>query len=298
MKVLKFLGYAAGTLAAAIALGATGIYFASNAKLSRHFAVNARPVVIPSSPEAIARGEHLARTRGCVDCHGANLAGAKVMDDGAMGRIHGTNLTRGRGSRTAVFTDSDWVRAIRHGVAPDGRALFLMPSEEYSHFSDEDLGSLIAYLKTVPAVDQANVPLAFGPVTRALLAFGKMKLAATTIDHARIHPATVAKAVTVDYGRYLANGCTGCHGANFSGGKIEIGPPDWPPARNLTPHPTGDLARWTEADFVRALREARRPDGAEISPVMPRAFAGLDDIELRALFAYFRSLPPAATGTR
>ena len=117
------------------------------------------------------------------------------------------------------------------------------------------------------------------------------------IDHANVKPAVVTPAVTVDYGRYIAVGCTGCHGDNFSGGKIKIGPPDWPPAANLTPHADGRLAKWTEEDFIRALRTAKRPDGTELNPVMPRAFAALDDVELKAIWMYLKTLPAAPTGS-
>lgn len=298
MKVLRIAGYAVAALLLVGGVAAASVYFVSSSKLEQTFPVTARLVAVPSDASAIRRGEHIARTRGCVDCHGKDFAGAKVIEDGAMGRIHGPNLTPGRGSRTASFRDEDWVRAIRHGVGPDNHGLFVMPSEEYAHFSDEDLGALIAFMKSLPPVDRERVPTEYGPVTRVLLTMGKMNLPAAVIDHTRIAPASVMKGATVEYGRYLANGCIGCHGQNFSGGKIEIGPPNWPMAANLTPHDSGNLARWSEADFVRAIREARRPDGSELNPVMPRGFAGMDDTELAALYAFFKSLPPATLGQR
>lgn len=294
----KVFAYGAGAIGVLAGAGALAIFAGSNAQLNKVHAVSARPVMIPTGTAAIALGRHLANTRGCAACHGNDFGGAKIIDSIAMGRIHGPNLTRGRGSVTARFEDADWVRAIRHGVTHEGRGLFLMPSDEYAHFSDGDLGSVIAFLKTVPAVDRDPVPHRFGPVTRGLLAAGKMKLAADLIDHANVNPVAPVKLATVEYGRYLAHGCTGCHGPNFSGGKITIGPPDWPPAQNLTSHASGNLVRWTEVDFMRALREARRPDGSEINPAMPRGFGGMDDVELRALYLFFRSLPPVATGRR
>jgi cytochrome c553 len=174
--------------------------------------------------------------------------------------------------------------------------LFIMPSEEYQHFSDDDLGALIAFLKTVPAIDRERVPTSLGPVSRVLLATGKMKLAAEIIDHPNVHPAPVTPAISVEYGRYIAAGCTGCHGTNFSGGKIASGPPSWPPAANLTPHSDGKLSKWTEADFINTLRTAKRPDGSELNPVMPRLFGQMDDVELKALWAFFKTLPAASTG--
>ncbi|MEO5958048.1 MAG: cytochrome c [Opitutaceae bacterium] len=298
MRFLKFTGYLLVTIVALLAVGAVAVYFASNARMKKTFAVAVRPVAIPADAGAIARGKHLAETRGCNDCHGKDYAGGKVIDDGAMGTVHAPNLTRGRGGRIATFTDEDWVRAIRHGVGPDKGGLLIMPSEEYSHFSDPDLGAIVAYLKTVPAVDRERVPIALGPVARVLLASGKMKLPAEVIDHANLRPATVEKGVTVDYGRYVATACIGCHGPNLSGGKIAIGPPSWPPAANLTPHADGRLAKWSEADFLKTVRTAKRPDGTELNEVMPRVFGAMDDTELKAVWAFLKSLPPAATGAR
>jgi len=59
------------------------------------------------------------------------------------------NLTSGLGGIGSVFTDTDYVRAIRHGIGRDNKSLLIMPSEQYNRISDEDLGALIAYLKTV-----------------------------------------------------------------------------------------------------------------------------------------------------
>lgn len=296
MKVLKFLGYAVAGLLGVVVLAAASVYFVSNGRLHQKFAVTVPPPVLPTDPASLAHGRHIAQTRGCVDCHGQDFGGATVVNNGAMGLWSGPNLTRGEGSVTVDFTAADWVRAIRHGVAPDGRGLFLMPSVEYSRFSNEDLTDVIAYIKSVPPVNRSSVPLKFGPVARVLLTLGKIKLAASEIDHAHVEPSTVPKGPTVAYGRYLANGCVGCHNPSFSGGKIDIGPPDWPAAKNLTP--AGELAHWTEADFVRAIRQAKRPDGTELNPVMPRGFGGMDDVELQALYAFFKSLPPVPTGVR
>jgi len=281
-----------------IALAIGTVYFVSNARLQKTFHVEPRVVAIPTEAAAIERGRHLAETRGCNDCHGRDYAGGKVIDDPAMGLVRGPNLTGGRGGRVAQFTDADWVRAIRHGVGPDGRGLFVMPSEEYSHFSDADLGALIAFMKTVAAVDQERVPIQLGPVSRVLLATGKMKLAADAIDHAKLQPPVVAMGETVEYGRYVAASCIGCHGPTFAGGKIDIGPPSWPAAANLTPHADGRLANWTQEEFVQTMRSARRPDGTEFDPVMPRAFGQMNDTELKALWLFFRSLPALPLGAR
>jgi mono/diheme cytochrome c family protein len=295
-RFLRFPGYFAASLVIFLAVAVAVIYWRSNARRHRTYTVTVALAPVPADAAAHARGRHIAMTRGCVDCHGADMGGAKVIDDPAMGRAYGPNLTRGRGGRATDLRDEDWVRAIRHGVAKNGHPLYLMPSLEYSHFTDDDLGAVIAYIKSVPPVDRESVPLTVGPVARALMVAGKLPLAAEQINQVAFKREVVQTGVTVAYGRYLAVGCTGCHGPNLSGGKIDVGPPDWPPAANLTP--AGDLARWTDKEFFVALRTAKRPDDRELSIVMPRAFGQMTDDELMAIWLYLKTVPPAATGVR
>ena len=69
-----------------------------------------------------------------------------------------------------------------------------------------------------------------------------------------------------------------------------------PIVANLTPHETG-LKGWTEADFIRALREGKRKDGTDILPAMPwKAYGQMNDVEIKALWAYLLTVPPAAKG--
>jgi mono/diheme cytochrome c family protein len=294
-RVFKYLGYFLGALALLIAVAAAVVYGMSARKLGRSHSVAVKPVTIPADPASVIRGRHIAETRGCIDCHGGDFGGAKVIDDPAVGLMWGPNLTGGKGGLAAGFNDVDWVRAIRHGVSKEGRALVLMPSIEYAHFSDDDLGALIAYLKTVPKVDRERVAITVGPVARVLMLAGEIKLAAEHIDHAGLRPPTVIPGVTVDYGRYLSAGCMGCHGEQFAGGRIPGTPPDWPPARNLTS--AGDLARWSEQDFLRVLETGVRPDGRQLNPVMPLAFGKMNDTEKKALWVYLKTLPPATVGS-
>ena len=278
-------------------IGGGVVWALSKAKLRKTYEITFTPCAVPTGEAALAQGKHLAATRGCMDCHGKDLAGHTIMNNGAMGRIDGPNLTHGQGGVPPAFSDADWERAIRHGLAADGRCLFLMPSTDYAQFSTEDMGALIAYLKSLPPVDHPRVPVALGPVARGLLAFGKIKLAADEINHAALKPMTATPGATAEYGHYLAIGCTGCHGPNLSGGKIAAGPPEWPPAANLTPDPSGRLSKWNETDFLNVLRTAKRPDGTELHPAMPRAFGQMTETELKALWLYLKTLPAAATGS-
>ena len=183
-----------------------------------------------------------------------------------MGYLYATNLTSGQGGIGGTYTDEDWVRAIRHGVGPDGKPLIFMPSSEFYFLTDEDLGALIAFLKTVPPVDYSPAEISVGPLGRVLFLAGQMPLLVTAeeIDHDAPRPEDSAPDVTAEYGQYLAVGCVGCHRQDYSGGPIAGVPSDWPPAENLTP--AGELADWTEADFLDFMRTGVTPKGDNIDP--------------------------------
>lgn len=254
---------------------------------------------LPSDSASLARGEHIARAIGtCTLCHGPDLAGTVYMDAGPLGLVVGPNLTPGRGGIPADFTTADWARAIRYGVHPDGTSLLVMPSEVFVNFSDRDLASLIAYLKTLPPVDRELPETRLRWLGRILLGAGQLPLLVAEKTPRPVHVAGVPPGQSVAYGRYLADvsGCTGCHGHGLSGGRV-AGPPGLPPASNLTP--AGPIAAWSKADFFRLMREGLRPDGSRIDDFMPwRQLAGMTDDELRAILAYLRSVPPRETGSK
>lgn len=291
-KSLKYAGLGVAGLLTLVLVAVGGVYGASHRRLTRKHEVVARPVTVSADADTLARGKHLVTTRGCLDCHGPDLGGRLVMDDPAVGRIAGSNLTKGAGGLPGDYTDADFVRAVRHGVARDGRALVLMPSLDYEGMSDEDLGALIAYVKSVPAVNRPRGPVEPGPVARLLILKGEIKLAAEHIDHSAARPASIVPGIHADYGRYVAASCIGCHGENLAGGRIAGAPPSWPAAANLTPHPGNRIARWTEADFIAALRTSKRPDGTALDPIMPAAFGEMTDVEIKALWAYLRTISP------
>ena len=103
-------------------------------------------------------------------------------------------------------------------------------------------------------------------------------------------------------GLYLAKaaGCVGCHTAAakdatpFAGGRALKTPFGTFYGPNITPHPSAGIGRWTEADFVRAMRRGERPDGTNYFPAFPYpSFTLIGDGDLRDLWAYLRSLPPS-----
>jgi mono/diheme cytochrome c family protein len=248
---------------------------------------------------AIANGKHLVESRfACVECHGRNFGGGKMIDSPAIGRILGVNLTSGRGGQIASYKASDWDRIVRHGVLPDGRPA-AMPSRDYFGMSDHELSDVAAYIRSVPPVDNDVPRPTTGPVGKLLIATGKLPLAADMLpDHQAPHAVEPPpSAVTVEFGKHLVQVCTGCHRENLSGGPIAGGDPAWPPALNLTPHADG-IAGWTYDDFVTALREGKRKSGVALRPPMSamKSYAShLTETELKAMWAYLQTVPPVPT---
>jgi len=302
MRVIRWIGIGLGGLIGLVLVAAAALYLIAGGRIDKTYTIPAETIAIPSDQASIDRGRHLATAIGkCVDCHGGNFGGTIFLDVTAppLFRAVAPNLTRGQGGLGGQLSDADFARAIRHGVGPDGKALLVMPADDYSTMSDADLGALIAYIRSLPPVDSQLPPSEIRPLGRILLAAGQLPpFAAEMIDHNARRDAAPPVGVTPEYGRYLAmtGGCTGCHGPGLSGGAIPGVPPDFPRAQNITP--TG-IGGWTEEDFFRALRQGKRPDGSSLDPFMPwMATRQMTDDEIKALLAYLRTVPPRPDGMR
>lgn len=298
-RFLKLAGITIGALLLVAAAGVAALYAWSGAELSKKVTPTTHAFTAPADSASVARGEHVVRALvKCADCHGEDLGGDTLIDDPAIGRIYAPNLTRGAGGIGAAYTDADWERAVRHGTARDGRRLMIMPSNEYQFLSDEDLGTVVAYLRSLPAVDREPVPNKVGPVARALYAAGKMPFFPSEgVTHGSDPVPTVPVDSTATYGKYLGDvGCSGCHGVTYGGGRIPGTPPDWPAAANLTP--TG-IGHYDFAAFDKVVRTGIRPDGSKLHAMMPiQATSRMTEVEMKAMYAYLKSLPPKPFGSR
>jgi hypothetical protein len=183
--VLGIVGIAAGVLVAVIMLVAGSVYAITESRFAKTYEVPklALSVPGPSDTEAMARGKHLAVTRGCLECHAENGAGRLFIDEMPVMQLRPPNITPG--GRVKTYSAADWERAIRHGVHPDGTPILFMPVEDYRMMADDDLADLIGYLKTLPAVENDPGPSTIGPVGRVLYLLGELPLTvADHLDHA------------------------------------------------------------------------------------------------------------------
>ena len=264
-----------------IALGIGYTQVSAEIRLRRKYDITVNVIPIPTDKTAIEKGRKLVISGRCTECHGIFLAGAVVADNSAVGTIYASNLTSGEGGVANSYTDEDWIRALRHGVGQDGRSLVITPAQYYYYLSDEDLGAIIAYIKSVSPVNNEQPSPAIGPLTRMFISlFGSAArdwLPAEKIDHESPRPQAPDPGVTVEYGEYLVRtkACLGCHSS----------------VRELSAEPGGDLADWSDATFILNVRSSNSRD-------MSTSIRPLSNDELQAIWLYLQTLSPDESDIR
>ena len=290
-KVLKWIGIVFGALIGLllVAIAVFAVIGYGRLTNSQQYKVT-DGIPIPTSAEAVARGQYLVNsTAGCFGCHGEGAKGSIFIDALPIGRLVAPNLTSGKGGLGGLMTDADWNRAIRHGIGHDGRVLVIMPAESFNHMSDADFGSVVAYIKSLPPVDNVLPARNLALPAYVFIGAGMLPLPAQLIDHSTPHPASVTPADTADYGSYVVElaTCRGCHGPNLTGQASNGGGPDAP---NITP--TGEVGAWTKAQFINTIRTGTNPAGHQLTDDMPwKTIKNMNDQDLGALYTYLHSLP-------
>ncbi|RPJ25042.1 MAG: hypothetical protein EHM33_15840 [Chloroflexi bacterium] len=326
-KFLKWVGVVLGVLTGLMLISLTVIYFKTQARLNRVYDLPEETIPIPVDPASIERGQHIFRFRGCEACHSEggyinlseadqaldshlslpsqdvpHMEGNIYLDDPAIGQVVSSNLTSGQGGVAGGYTDPGWVRAIRHGIRADGTPLLFMPSTEFYFLSDEDLGAVIAYIKSAPPVNNELPPSAVSWTGRVVMALvpAITFIPAELIPHEAPRPAAPEPGITPEYGEYLTYSCKVCHGHSMSGGPIPGFPSSWPPAPNLTFGAGSALPSWTDDGFVNTIRTGITPDGRNVrGEYMPwGSYKFMSDEELKAVWIYLQSLPQVEYGSR
>ena len=240
-------------------------------------------LTVEITPERVARGEHLANAF-CVDCHSSTgqLPMTGGVDLGAdipmpLGQFISVNLTTA--GPLAGWSDGELLRILREGAAPDGRRLIMMGAVRARYMSDEDLYSIIAYLRSQPPVAN-DTPQP--PDSPTLLAGIMFVLGLVPVEP----PVTTSvsapeKGPTAAYGEYLVGfqDCYVCHGPNLDGKPTS---PIVPVGANLSV-----VKGWTAEEFLTTIRTGVDPSGHQLSDVMPwRSLSRLDDTELTAIYQF------------
>lgn len=275
-------------------------------------------ITIETTPARIQRGEYLANhVTICMDCHSTraqdlyagpilptNFGGGGEKFDQSMGfpgEFYSRNITP---YALAKWTDGEIFRAITTGVNKDGKSLFpVMPYHSYGQIDREDIYSIITYLRTLPAVkndvaeSKADFPVNF--IINTMPAEAHLTQRPSEQD-------------PVAYGKYLttAAGCVECHskmdkgsrvpGSEYGGGMEFQSPAGIVRSPNITPDANTGIGAWTEEAFVARFKiyadssyQAPKVGPKDMNTPMPwMMYAGMKENDLKAIFAYLKSLKP------
>lgn len=263
-----------------------------------------------STPQRLQRGHYLSNSvSGCSYCHsehdwtkatqpilpGREGVGERVPFAGLPGQVTAPNLTPDPQTGAGSWTDDQLARAIREGIGHDGRALFpLMPYPRLYTMSDEDLASVIVYLRSLPPVHNDL------PATNIIF---PVKYLIRNAPQPLTEPVSGPDpSDRVAWGKYLTTiaGCEDCHtpqdshheemaNMHFAGGTVLAETGASAAASNITPDASG-ISYYDEATFLKAFRTGY-VGARKLSSVMPYAFYGnMTDDDLKAIFAYLRTV--------
>ncbi len=288
-KVLKRVGIVLGSLVMLALIFYAIAYFNIGHRITKTYMFQQGTIVVPSDSTSIAMGAHLVAIKGCTDCHGKNMAGKVMINDGGLGTLTAPNLTKGVGGLPNDYNTGDWLTALRHGVNKEGKPLLLMPSHESTLLKEKDMAAIIAYCQQLEPVNNELPPIEIGPVVRLMTFLGKMPLLSVEmIDHKVPMTGDIISGNLIAEGKYLAISCKGCHRDNMQGGAPLA--PGFPEVPNITA--LGPSGSWTQGQFTTMLRTGKTPAGRQIdNENMPwKMTAQYTDDEITALYTYLHSL--------
>jgi mono/diheme cytochrome c family protein len=256
------------------------------------------------TPERLQRGRYLAENvMGCIECHtpsndaqpvpertGPPGSGKVFVEQGNF-RVVAPNLTSDPETGLGNWTDDQIARAIREGVDNKGRALFpIMPYQEFRSVSDEDIASVVVYVRTLPAVHHVLPPTSVPFPLSRLINMAPEPVTAPVPQPDMSNP--------VKRGEYLvhAGGCIGCHTPNdrgrplpnmeFAGGQVfgDVA------SANLTPDPSG--ISYYDPQLFREVMRTGKVKARQLKLMPWWVFRNMTDEDLNAIFAYLRTVPP------
>lgn len=280
---------------------------------------SAEDLKIEYTPERIQRGEYLANhVTLCVDCHTrrdySRFAGpVNRAELGAGGELFGRQMNFPGNFYSANitpyylkdWTDGELFRTITTGMTRDGRALFaLMPYHSYGQLDREDIYSVIAYIRTLKPIESTVPPSE---------ADFPMNFIINTMPREASFTTRPPEEDLINYGKYVftAAACNDCHTRTVNGepvpgmhlaGGFEFPMPNKTIVRsaNITPDMETGIGKWTEAEFIQRFKKysdstfTPQPVAeGEFQTVMPWLFfTGMKETDLRALYAYLKTIPP------
>jgi cytochrome c553 len=288
-RVLKWVGLGVCVVLILAVAGVIAIYLLSQKVINRKYEAPLASIAVPTDTRALLKGERLAAVYGCTNsCHGKVGEGvAPLFNEPAIATINAPNLTR----VIREYSDAELERMIRRGVKRDGTSTWLMPSAMFSSMTDEDLGAIIAYVRTLPVqAGGAERGIAFGPLGRIGLVTGKFAPLAAQIDPSLKPAPTTDRSNPLAFGEYLVKtSCTECHGANLEGTEFLHAPS------------LAVLAGYDDAAFAKLMRTGIGIGNRKLglmTEVGETRFPRMTDDEVDAMRTYLRQRFPLPADVR
>jgi cytochrome c553 len=262
-------------LAGLIVLVLAVVYGGSQLVIAKGHAVPETALTIPTDAASIAEGGRLARVEGCRNCHGPEGKGTVMVDDPMFGRLAPPALAR----VAANYSDADFARAIRYGVRKDGSSLWGMPTKAYNHIADQDLGKIIAWIRTLKASEQDSLAkTGFGPIGRALVLAGQFPPSVQAENHsAAARPAEVG-------GYFVKAVCMGCH--------LKTGSQPSDDGKQTVPGLLDVAPAYEKAEFRKLLKAGQgmtKRDLGMMREVAEKDFSHFSEAEVDAILAWLKA---------
>ncbi len=267
-------------------------------------------LTIPHSdfPNDFNEGKKLALTI-CSRCHlnydTRTLAGRNHGNPNRIGEIWSANITQDSITGIGSWTNEDLFYLFRTGIKKNGQFAYDMP--KYPNLSDEDLLSLIAFLKSndplVKATDHKIPPPNFSLTSKALLHYWFKPIVITNLNVEPIDTNNL-----LEFGKYLSTAkysCFECHSKNtvsnnylhpekswkfFQGGNRHANESrEIVMSSNLTPDDESGIGQWSISEFIILLSTGLKPDSTSVKDPM-FAFPLLSKNEITAIYTYLKSL--------
>ena len=277
-RVLKWIGIGVAGVVGLILAAALGIFLVSSYMLGQEHKAKAETLAQPSAA-LLADAPRQARIQGCVTCHGEGLSGRVMIDGMPFARVYAPNLTE----VASRATDQQLAAAIRQGIGHDGRALYIMPSPQYSRMSDAEVAALIRFIRSQKRVPGEIHGFEAGPIGHFAVATGGLPSAMSLMEDFRTRMPIDAGPAHAAGRRLVANGCSECHGPAVEGQTMPNGvePPDLTIA-----------AAYDYEQFRTLLRTGKTPGNKELGlmkEVAQKDFVHLTDGEIKAIHDYLRA---------
>jgi mono/diheme cytochrome c family protein len=265
-----------------------------------------------SNNELAAKGQYIFAVAGGCACHtepkGTPHAGGRAFPI-PLGIVYSTNITQDKETGLGEWTDAQIHNAMVKGIRRDGtRILPVMPYEKYSGMAQEDLKTMIAYMRTFKPVKKATPPLkSWFPLMRSLGTPAYLQL------FGRFYTApSQAPTNGIQRGRYLVDHvaiCGDCHTPrNFIGvpqhslylaGATEKNGPLGEAVPNITPDKETGIGEWRRQDIADLLLTGIKPDGDNVQGLMaeviegtPHGYKEMKKDDALAIADYLKSIPP------